>query len=350
MGRTSSRTASEIASAVGAKLIGDGTVLLRGVASLTEAGPGDLSFLANPRYERHLSSTRASAVIVPSQYESSPLAAGRALLVADDAYVAFASALSLFEVEVEAIEPGVDASARIASTASLGEGVSVGPCAVISEGATVGARSVVHGGAYVGSRCTIGEDCVIFPSATVKHGVRIGDRVFVHSGAVIGSDGFGFAWDGTCHRKVPQVGTVIIEDDVEIGANACIDRATIGATRIGRGTKIDNLVQIAHNVEIGERSIVVAQVGISGSTRVGDGVVLAGQAGIAGHLRIADGAIVAAQAGVMRDVEAGEQVSGYPARKHSLSKRFYAGIQNLPALFRRLKELERRVDDLEKED
>jgi len=349
MERNRSLTAEEIADIVGARTAGDASVVITGLASIDDAGPGDLTFLANPRYEKYLGSTGASAVIVPLHYDGSPLLKGRTALLVDDAYVAFAAALVLFDGGSETILPGVDARACVADTAVLADGVSVGPCAVIMGGASIGSRTVVHAGAYVGANSVVGEDCIVFPNATVKRSVTIGDRVSIHSGSVIGSDGFGFAWDGECHRKVPQIGTVVIEDDVEIGANTCIDRATIGATRIGRGTKIDNLVMIAHNVEIGENSIVVAQVGVSGSTRVGKGVVLAGQAGITGHIEIGDGAVVAAQAGVMSDVPAGEKVSGYPALKHTISKRLHAGVRHLPDLFKRIREVERRLDDLDKE-
>ncbi len=349
MERSRSLTVAEIADIVGARVAGDGSVVVTGLASIEDAGPGDLTFLANPRYEKFLDSTSASAIIVPTRYGGSPLLEGRTVLLADDAYVAFASALAVFDPGPETIPPGVAPGACVADTAVLGDGVSVGPCAAIMGSASIGARTVIHAGAYVGANSTVGEDCIVFPNATIKRSVAIGDRVLIHSGSVIGSDGFGFAWDGERHRKVPQIGTVVIGDDVEIGANACIDRATIGATRIGTGTKIDNLVQIAHNVEIGECSIVVAQVGISGSTRVGSGAVLAGQAGIAGHIQIGDRAVVAAQAGVMGDVPAGESVSGYPAIRHSLSKRLHAGVRNLPALFKRIKEIERRLDDLDKE-
>ncbi len=349
MERSRSRTAAEIAEIVGARVAGDGSVAITGLAPIDDAGAGDLTFLANPRYEKYLNSTGASAIIVPIQYDGSPLLEGRTVLLADDAYVAFAAALAVFDAGPESIMPGIDPSASVADTAVLGEGVSVGPCAVIMTGASIGAGTVVHAGAYIGANSVVGEDCTIFPNATLKRSVTIGDRVAIHSGTIIGSDGFGFAWDGEQHRKVPQIGTVVVGDDVEIGANVCIDRATIGATRIGRGTKIDNLVQIAHNVEIGQSSIVVAQVGVSGSTRIGNGVVLAGQAGIAGHIEIGDRAVVAAQAGVMGDVPPGENVSGYPALKHSLSKRLHAGIRNLPSLFKRIKEIERRLDDLDKE-
>ncbi len=349
MERSRSLTVAEIAGIVGATVAGDGSVVVTGLASINDAGPGDLTFLANPRYEKFLDSTGASAIIVPAHYDGSPLIEGRTVLLADDAYVAFAAALAVFDAGPETIAPGIDPGACVADTAVLADGVSVGPCAVIMGGASIGARTVIHAGAYVGANSTVGDDCIILPNATIKRSVTVGDRVYIHSGTVLGSDGFGFAWDGQCHRKVPQIGTVIVADDVEIGANACIDRATIGATRIGRGTKIDNLVQIAHNVEIGESSIVVAQVGISGSTRVGSGVVLAGQAGIAGHIEIGDRAVVAAQAGVMGDVPAGENVSGYPALKHSLSKRLHAGVRNLPAMFKRIREIERRLDDLDKE-
>jgi UDP-3-O-[3-hydroxymyristoyl] glucosamine N-acyltransferase len=214
---------------------------------------------------------------------------------------------------------------------------------------TIGDRTVIHPGVYLGSGATIGEDTVIYPNVTIKASSVLGNSVIVHAGTVIGSDGFGFAPEGQVHRKIPQIGNVVIEDNVEIGANVCIDRATIGTTRICRGTKIDNLVQIGHNVVIGEDSIVVAQVGISGSTEVGRHVVLAGQAGIVGHIQIGDNAMVGAQAGVTRSIPAGERVSGYPAQKHTVSKRLNACLQRLPSLFRKVKELEKRILRIEEE-
>jgi UDP-3-O-[3-hydroxymyristoyl] glucosamine N-acyltransferase len=320
------------------------------VAGIREARPGQLTFLSNPKYERYLTTTAASAVVVSPELAERQELDGKSLLIAENPYGAFAQVMELFSGPSESIEPGVHPTAVIADSAVIGERVSVGPHVVIGGGAAVGDGTVIYPGVYVGDGVRIGRDTIIRPNVTLKAASRIGDRVIVHSGSVIGSDGFGFARDGDCHLKVPQLGTVIVEDDVEIGSNVCIDRATVGATRIGRGTKIDNLVQIAHNVVIGEGSIVVAQVGISGSTEVGRGVVLAGQAGLVGHITIGDGAMVAAQAGVTRSIPPGERVSGYPAQTHAFAKKIYACLQRLPDLFRRVRDVEARLGRLEEEE
>ena len=342
-------TLEEVARHVGGRVVGDGSIVLSGVAGIKEALPGQLTFLSNPKYERFLETTAASAIVVSEERAVASQANGRPLLVAENPYVAFAKAVELFSDKASAVPPGVHPTAVVAEDALLGPGVSIGPNAVVMGGARIGDRSIVHPGAYIGPGVIIGRDTVIHPNVAVKASSLLGDRVIVHAGTVIGSDGFGFAREEDRHRKVPQVGTVVVEDDVEIGANVCIDRATVGTTRIGRGTKIDNLVQIGHNVVIGEGSIIVAQVGISGSTEVGKHVVLAGQAGIAGHIEIGDGAMVGAQSGVTKSVPPGERVSGYPAQKHSVSKRILASLRELPSLFRRVRELERRIARLESE-
>jgi UDP-3-O-[3-hydroxymyristoyl] glucosamine N-acyltransferase len=260
-----------------------------------------------------------------------------------------AAAMSAFAPVGDTLESGVHETAVISKNARLGGDVSVGAHAVIMEGTVVGDGSAIYAGSYVGRDCTIGRDAVLYPCVTVRHGSVIGDRVIVHAGTVIGSDGFGFADAGHANTKVPQIGNVVIEDDVEIGSNVCIDRATLGSTRICRGSKIDNLVQVGHNVVVGEGSILVAQVGIAGSTRIGTGVVLGGQAGLVGHIEIGDGAMVGAQAGVTKSIPAGECVSGYPARRHATAKRLYALIENLPTLVKRLRELEKRLRRVEEE-
>jgi UDP-3-O-[3-hydroxymyristoyl] glucosamine N-acyltransferase len=343
-------TLEEVARRIGGTVIGDGAVVVSGVAGIREAESGQLTFLSNPKYERYLPTTSASAVIVSSDYVGRAGLDGKSLIVADNPYSAFAQAMELLGGPGNEVEDGVHPTAVIAKSATIGKGVSIGPHAVIGRDAVVGEGAVVYPGVFVGAGVRIGRDAVIRPNVTLKAACRIGDRVIVHSGAVIGSDGFGFAREDDGHRKVPQIGTVVIGDDVEIGANVCIDRATVGATRIGAGTKIDNLVQIGHNVVIGEGSIVVAQVGISGSTEVGSGVTLGGQAGIVGHITIGDRAMVAAQAGVTRSIRADERVSGYPAQSHSVAKRLYACIQRLPDLFRRVKHVEERLGELEKGD
>jgi len=341
-------TLEELARRVGGEVVGDGSVVLSGVSGIREAQAGHLTFLSNPKYERYLSTTNASAIVVDSECRAVAAESGKPLLVTDNAHYAFAKAMALFGPAGERLAKGVHPTAVVSESARIGADVSLGPHVVIMDGARIGDRVVLHAGVYVGPRVTIGRDTVVHSHVTIESESEIGDRVVIHAGTVVGSDGFGFAWDGEAHAKVPQIGNVVIEDDVEIGSNVAIDRATVGTTRIGRGTKIDNLVHIGHNVTIGENSMIVAQVGISGSTEVGKGVVLGGQAGVVGHIEIGDGAMVGAQAGVTRSVPAGERVSGYPARRHSLSKRLHACLMRLPLLFRRVKELERRIARLEK--
>jgi len=343
-------TVAEIAALVGAEADGDVSAVVSGVAPIDEAELGHITFLTNRRYERYLATTRATAIIVPQDYEGSPAIAGRTVLLAANAYATFAKVVELFQDRSRSLPVGIHPAAFVAETAVLGKDVAVGPCAIIMGGARIGDGSVINSGAYIGPDTLVGSGTTIHANATVRERVRIGDRVIVHSGAVIGSDGFGFARDGEVNLKIPQIGIVVVEDDVEIGANVAIDRATIGATTVHCGTKIDNLVQVGHNVTIGESAIIVAQTGISGSTRVGKGVVLAGQSGIAGHIEIGDGAVVAAQAGVMNSVPAGVRVSGYPAREHSVAKRISACLTNLPTLFARVRTLEKRLGKLEGED
>lgn len=340
------RTLGEVAKLIGGRLVGDGSVVITGVGGIREATPGELTFLSNPKYLKFLSTTSASAIIVSEQFRSGNAADGRPLVVADDPYLAFVRAVELFADTGSCVKKGVHGSAVVADSASLGEDVAIGASAVVMDRARIGAGSTIYPGSYIGVGATIGSQVVIYPNVTINAGTVIGDRVMIHSGTVVGSDGFGFMADGDVHRKIPQIGNVVIDDDVEIGAGVCVDRATVGTTRICRGTKIDNLVHIGHNVVIGEGSIVVAQVGISGSTEVGQHVMLGGQAGIAGHIEIGDGAMVGAQSGVTRSIASGERVSGYPAQKHTLSKRLLACLQRLPALFQRVRELEKALEKL----
>jgi len=340
-------TLAEVAKFVEGEVVGDGSTELSGVAGIKEAHEGELTFVSNPKYDRYVEETAASAVVVSRSSVPENRPDGTALLLVDDAYEAFARAMTLFAPEGEIACEGVHPSAVVAESATLAEGVSIGPNVVVMDHATVGVGTTVHAGSFVGRSAELGRETIIYPNVTVRHGCVIGDRVIIHSGTVLGSDGFGFALSESSHTKVPQIGNVVVEDDVEIGANVCIDRATLGSTRVCRGAKIDNLVQIAHNVVIGERSIVVAQVGISGSTTIGKGVILAGQAGLVGHIEIGDGAVVAAQSGVTRSVPAGQRVSGYPARKHSAAMRLHALVEHLPKLVSGFKGLESRVTRLE---
>jgi UDP-3-O-[3-hydroxymyristoyl] glucosamine N-acyltransferase len=340
-------TLAEVARLVGGEVVGDGSTPITGVAGLREAVRGELTFLSNPKYEKYVRETSASAIIVGREFAGREAPNGVALLVADDPYEAMAIAMSAFAPEGDSLGPGVHETAVVSDGARIGDRASVGAHVVVGDGAIIGDGTAIHAGSYVGRDCTIGRDVVLYPRVTVRHGSVLGDRVVVHSGTVIGSDGFGFADAGHANTKVPQIGNVVIEDDVEIGSNVCIDRATLGSTRICRGSKIDNLVQVGHNVVVGEGSILVAQVGIAGSTKIGTGVVLGGQAGLVGHIEIGDGAMVGAQAGVTKSIPAGERVSGYPARRHATAKRLYALVENLPGLAKRLRELEARLRGLE---
>jgi UDP-3-O-[3-hydroxymyristoyl] glucosamine N-acyltransferase len=333
----------ELAGIVGGEVVGDSSVVIDGVAGIKEAMPGDITFLANPRYEKFMESTQASAVIAPPGTSGH----GKPLLLSENPYLSFVKAVEFFVPNKNNYPRVIHPSAVIDDTAQFGSGVGIGACAVIEAGVRIGDGSMVLAGTFIGRDTEIGKDCLVYPNVTIREEVKIGDRVIIHGGAVIGSDGFGFAKDGEVYRKIPQIGNVVIEDDVEIGANVTIDRATTGTTRVGRGTKIDNLVQIAHNVVIRENCILVAQVGIGGTTEVGKGATLAGQAGAVGHIKIGDGAVVAAQAGVTKSIPANTMVSGYPAREHNQARKIYASFQKLPGLIKRVADLAERLADIE---
>lgn len=337
-------TLSELAERLNARLSGDGSIVIRGAAGIREAAAGQVTFLANPRYREYLATTSASAVILPENFDDPPIPA----ILASDPYVAYLDALQILHGDrSEAPPPGIHPTAVLEAGVKLGPDAAIGAHVCIGRNTRLGARAVIMAGAYVGPDVTIGDDCVLFPRATVLGETRIGNRVVLHSGAVIGDDGFGFAPDGDGYRKIPQVGRVVIEDDVDIGANTTIDRATTGETRIARGCRIDNLVMIAHNVQVGENTVICAQTGISGSTRVGRHVTLAGQVGIIGHIEVGDNARVGAQAGVTKSMPAGETYSGYPAQPHLRATRVYAACRRLPEALREIRQLEKRIRELE---
>ena len=328
----------EVARSVGGRLVGDPTILIRGVGPINEAASDQITFVANPKYAKALLTTRAAAVLLKDPAEG----VRPAQVVVQDPYYAFSQLLTLFH-PYRRPAPGIHPSASIGPGVRLGSEVYIGPFVSLGEGASVGDRAVVHHGVYVGERSEVGEGSLLYPNVVVREGVTIGKRVIVHSGTVIGSDGFGFATHEGRHHKIPQVGRVLIEDDVEIGSNVSVDRAALGVTRIGRGTKIDNLVQIAHNVVIGENCLIVAQAGISGSTELGNHVVLGGQVGIVGHVKIGERVMVAAQSGISGDVPAGSVVFGSPAFAHREALKSYAVLPYLPKMKRELQRLAKQV-------
>lgn len=335
----------EIAELVNGEIVGQEEVVITGVCGIKEAREGDITFLANPKYIPFIEKSNASAIITSRDIDT----AVKPIIRTENPSLAFVKVVSLFS-PARAIHPqGVHPTAVLGRDVCLGKGAAVGPYAVLQEKVFVGDNSVIHSGCFIGNNTRIGNGTVIYPNVSIREYVAIGNRVVIHSGTVIGSDGFGFVNVQGIYQRIPQTGTVIIEDDVEIGANVAIDRARFDKTVIGKGTKIDNLAHIAHNVVIGENSIIVAQVGISGSTAVGKGVTLAGQAGLVGHITVGDGAVVAAQAGVTKSVPPKAFVSGYPAKPHETAKRVNACVQNLPRLYNTIAELKKRIEELEKQ-
>ena len=331
-----SRRLSEVAAKIGAVLQGDDAEV-NGVAAIDDATPGQITFLTNPKYASRLRDTKAAAVITK---EPAP-DARCAFLLTQNPHLAFARAVDLFHPRKRPA-PVVSPMAAVHPGAVLGKDVSIGPFAVIEEGAVVGDRAVLMAGVYVGKGASVGDDSLLHPRVTLYHGVRVGKRAILHSGCVIGSDGFGFASSDDGFVKIPQVGTVEIDDDVEIGANTAIDRATLGVTRIGRGTKLDNLIQVGHNVAIGSDTVVASQTGISGSCKVGSRVMIGGQVGMADNLEIGDGVMLVAKSGVAVSLSAKESRvwSGIPAMPHRTWLRASMLMQSLPELFKRVKRLE----------
>lgn len=340
-------TLKEIAQLVRGEVVGDERIIIRGLAGIKEAREGDLTFLANGKYASFLKETQASAVIVSRGTHE----VQKPLILSEDPYFAFSQLLNCFsssQSEQQLPRPkGIHPTAFMGSEVEVGDEVYIGPYVVVEDGTKIGSGVDLHAHVYVGRHCTLGDNCIIYPNVTILDRIQIGSGVIIHSGTVIGSDGFGFAKQGNTHHKISHMGSVLIEDDVEIGANCAIDRATMGLTHIKRGTKIDNLVQIGHNVVIGEDSIIVAQVGISGSTRIGERVTLAGQVGVVGHIEIGDDCIVAAKSGVRKSIPSGQKVFGIPAQPHQITKRILSATLKLPDLFKAFRELKKRVEALE---
>ena len=341
-------TVSELARLVDGQLCGAGEQDVRGVAGIVSAGSDEATFLANTKYDKHIAATKAAVVLVGSDY-AGPQPEGVALIRCEDPYFAFRQAMVAFYGFRQPSFSGVDPRACIDATAKLAEDVRVGACATISAGCTVGRGTVIYPGVFVGPNCSLGSDCCIYPNVTLYDRTVVGDRVTIHAGSSIGQDGFGYATHAGRHEKIPQAGWVILEDDVEIGASCAIDRATMGATIIGAGTKLSNLVAIGHGTRLGKHCLLVAQVGIAGSTEVGDYCVFGGQAGVVGHIRIGDGARIAAKSGVNSDVPPGQEVLGIPAGPVAEARRAMMSFSRLPQIRTAVRRLTREVSTLKKQ-
>jgi len=338
------KTLREIAEFIGGEVVGDGDIIITGVAGIREACMGDITFVANPKYLPLINKTHASAVVISADIGD----VRKPVIRTKNPSLDFAKIISLISPKKAVYPRGIHPSAVLGKNVSLGKDVAIGPYSIIEDNVSLGDKTIIYGGSFLGHHARIGSGSLIYPNVSIREHVAIGNRVIIHSGTVIGSDGFGFVTVKDEHHKVPQTGTVEIGDDVEIGANVTIDRARFDKTVIGRGTKIDNLVQIAHNVVIGKNCIIVSQVGISGSTTIGDNVILAGQAGLVGHIDIGDRSVVMAQSGVSKSVPPDTVVWGYPAKEESLAKEINASVHRLPRLHKTIIELKKRIEQLEK--
>ena len=327
---------------------GDTSRAVTGIATLRDATESELSFLGSEKYLPDFEKTRAVATIVQKRVKLPP-DHGKTVLLVDDADLAVAQLLEKFAPPVPRPPVGRHPLATVAPSASIGENARIGPNVFVGDDCRIGRNVILHAGVYVGSDVTIGDDCELFPQVVLRERVTVGHRVIIHAGSVIGSDGFGYRWDGSKHQKIPQIGTVIIEDDVEIGSCVCIDRAKFAATRVGRGSKIDNLVQIGHNVAVGPHCIIVGQAGLAGSVTLGSGVVLGGQSAIRDHVTMGDGSAVAACSGVAEDVQPKTIVSGLPALPHRQSLREQAALRRLPDLVVQVRKLQEELEQLRKQ-
>lgn len=332
----------ELAEEIQGMLRGDEAIAITGVGQLHNAQPGQIAFVDGANNLSLSEQSEAAALIVPPHMEI----AHKPFIVTEDPRLAFSKVLALFARDLKP-QPGVHPTAVVEESASLGADVSIGAQCYIGHGAIIGDRTVIHPLAFVSHEVSIGEDCEVFPQTYLGPRTQVGSRVLIHAGAAVGADGFGFLTTDEGHQKIPQIGNVIIDDDVEIGANSTVDRATVNATRIGAGTKIDDLVHVAHNVVVGRNCLLCGQVGIAGSSSVGDNVIMGGQVGVKDHVRIGDNVILGGQAGAIGDINEPGIYSGYPARKHGEQMRILALTRKLPAMAKRMKDLERLVAELE---
>jgi len=334
--KNKSFTLAYLAEQVNGKIDGDGSIQINAASPIEKANAGDITFIANPKYLKHLETTKASAIVLDLETPSGGISSIRH----NNPYYAFACIIDILYPELPEVKPGIDESSVVADDVTVGDNTAIGPLCHIKSGSSIGDNNRILSSVFVGSNVSIGDNCLIYPGVMIMDDSIIGSNVIIHASTVIGSDGFGFAESDQGLKKIKQIGNVVIEDNVEIGSNCSIDRGALGSTKIGFGTKIDNLVQIAHNVQIGRHCIIVAQVGISGSTRLGNGVILAGQVGVVGHIELGDGVKVGAQSGIAKSIEAGKAMFGSPAREILQSKKIEAALNRLPELLKRVKKLE----------
>ncbi|TNE71141.1 MAG: UDP-3-O-(3-hydroxymyristoyl)glucosamine N-acyltransferase [Bacteroidetes bacterium] len=337
-------SASQIAGILGGQVEGNSDVEVHGLAKIEEGKPGELSFLSNPKYEEYIYTTGSSICIVNNDFKpSADLPATLTLIRVENAYACFAKLLEFYD-QMKRPQPGVEEPSFISPEANVGEGCFIGAFSYISKGAKIGNNVVIYSGVHIGENVTVGDNTIFHPNAVVYRDCVIGNGCTIHSGAVIGADGFGFAPDENgVFQRIPQIGNVILEDNVDIGANTTVDRATMGSTVIRKGTKLDNLVQIGHNVELGQNTALAAQAGIAGSTKVGSNVMIGGQVGLAGHIKIGDRVMIAAQSGVGGNVEDGKIIMGSPAFDNKEYKKSYIGFRKLPEIMDRLKAIEKNI-------
>ncbi|HPG38359.1 MAG TPA: UDP-3-O-(3-hydroxymyristoyl)glucosamine N-acyltransferase [bacterium] len=335
-------TVNEIAALLGGRVDGDGSVVINGLAKIEEAGPGNLSFIANPKYHKFIETTHAAAVLVEESFPQSD----KTLIRCGNPYFSFLKMAQQFYKQAPQVAAGIHQTAIIDATCKQGKNLAIGAYVVTGANCSFGDNTIIHPGVVIGSDVQIGANSIVYANVTIREGCRIGNNVIIHSGAVIGADGFGFAFEGGKFHKLPQMGIVVLEDDVEIGANTTIDRATMGETIVKKGAKIDNLVQIAHNDYIGEHTVIAAQAGISGSTKIGNYVRIGGQAGLVGHIEVGNNAAIGAQGGVTKSIPENGFVSGYPARPHMTAKREEASLARLPEMLKEFKKLQAQIEKM----
>lgn len=342
-------TAEQIASILNGEIVGDPQATVVGLAKIEEGQPGSLSFLSNPKYEEYIYVTKSTICIVNKTFEPlKQLPSTLTLIKVDDAYACFAKLLEVYN-QMSKKQPKIENPSYIAENATIGEGLYLGAFAYIGENAKIGNNVVIYPNAYIGENVVIGDGCTIHPGASIYADCKIGNNCTIHAGVIIGADGFGYAPDEKGEfQKVPQIGNVVLEDNVEVGSNSTIDRATMGSTIIRKGVKIDNLCQVAHNVEIGKNTAMAAQVGIAGSAKIGENVMIGGQAGISGHLHIADGTKIVAQSGVPSSVKKADTLMGSPAISLDDFKKSYFGFRKLPFILNKIQELEKKIKELTK--